>query len=178
MRNVLFQLHIGGSVHCKSWSEMAVAHGLQLTLYTEASSGPRARDQDVENGAVLIDGTPKPVLLAVDGDDNFVEMPFVPLSSLPTADFRGVGRAELQRPTPDGLVADDDPALGQHILDHPQPQRKPEVEPDGLRDDCRRMAVATVQWTMLRHAATLFWDTSAAKLTVERCFIPKAALTT
>lgn len=43
MRNVLLQLHIGEPVHCKAWSSVAVAHGLQLTIYTEARGGPPAR---------------------------------------------------------------------------------------------------------------------------------------
>lgn len=43
MRNVLLQLHIGTPIDCKSWSNIPVAHGLQLTVYTEASSGPPAQ---------------------------------------------------------------------------------------------------------------------------------------
>ena len=43
MRNVLLQLHIGMPIHCKSWSNIPLAHGLQLTVYTEASSGPPAQ---------------------------------------------------------------------------------------------------------------------------------------
>ena len=43
MRNVLLQLHVGTPVHCRSWSNVPVAHGLQLTIYTEAMGGVPAR---------------------------------------------------------------------------------------------------------------------------------------
>jgi hypothetical protein len=41
-----------------------------------------ALDQDIENEAILVDGAPKPVLLAGDRDDDFVEMPFVTASGV------------------------------------------------------------------------------------------------
>jgi hypothetical protein len=36
-----------------------------------------ALHQHVENEAILIDSPPKPVLLAANGDDDFIEVPFV-----------------------------------------------------------------------------------------------------
>jgi hypothetical protein len=36
-----------------------------------------ALDEDVENKALLVDRAPEPVLLAGDGDDDLVEVPFV-----------------------------------------------------------------------------------------------------
>src|SRR3954452_3467 len=36
-----------------------------------------ALDEDVENEAFLIDRTPEPMLLASDGNDNLIQMPFV-----------------------------------------------------------------------------------------------------
>lgn len=43
MRNVLFQLHVGHPQACKSWTNVPVSQGLQLTIYTEATSGQPAR---------------------------------------------------------------------------------------------------------------------------------------
>jgi hypothetical protein len=45
---------------------------------------------------------------------------------------------------PDGLVADDDPALGEEFLDVPTAEMKAEVEPDGVADHLGRESVATV----------------------------------
>src|SRR4051812_44741015 len=41
-------------------------------------------------------------------------------------------------------MADEDPAGGQHLLDHPQAEREAEVEPNGVADDLRREAMAGV----------------------------------
>ena len=52
--------------------------------------------------------------------------------------------AELQRPLPHGLVADDDAARGQHLLDHAQAEGEAEVQPHRVADDLGRKAVAGV----------------------------------
>lgn len=54
---------------------------------------PPALHQDVEHDAVPIDRTPKPVLLAVDRDDDLVEMPLVASSRLATASRRRISAA-------------------------------------------------------------------------------------
>lgn len=43
MRNVLLQLHVGHPEACKSWGNVPVSQGLQLTIYTEATSGEPVR---------------------------------------------------------------------------------------------------------------------------------------
>ena len=79
-----------------------------------------ALNQSVENEAVSIDGAPQPMLLAVDRDHDRAAMPPVAeLRGSPT-DLAGAGPAEFLRPAPHGLIADDDPARRQQILDHPE----------------------------------------------------------
>jgi hypothetical protein len=72
--------------------------------------------------ALVIDGSPEVVHLAVDFDVDLVEMPFPvcvgahavdPLS----ADLRGEHGAKPVPPQPHGLMADIDAALGQQVLD-------------------------------------------------------------
>lgn len=41
-----------------------------------ARSAP-VMNENVENESILIDSTPKPMLFPANGDDDFVEMPFV-----------------------------------------------------------------------------------------------------
>src|SRR3954453_20303720 len=52
--------------------------------------------------------------------------------------------AELERPLPYGLVADDDAACGQHLLDHAQAEREAEIQPDGVANDLGREAIAGI----------------------------------
>ncbi len=66
-----------------------------------SSRVPSGLDQDIEHDPVLIDGAPKVVLLAVDGDDHLVEVPRVARLGPPTAQTVGIVLAELPRPLPD-----------------------------------------------------------------------------
>ena len=52
--------------------------------------------------------------------------------------------AELQRPTPDRLLADLDVPLCEQFLDVPKAQGEPEVQPDRMTDHLRREAVTLV----------------------------------
>ena len=49
--------------------------------------------------------------------------------------------AEFDRPTPDSLVGDDDPALEQHFLNEAQAQREAKIEPYGMCDVLWRKSV-------------------------------------
>src|SRR3954447_3418575 len=56
-------------------------------------------------------------------------------------DLVGKCLAELERPLPHALMADDDAACGQHLLDHAQAEREAKVQPYGVADDLGREAV-------------------------------------
>jgi hypothetical protein len=62
--------------------------------------------------------------------------------------------AELERPLSHGLVADDDAAGREHLLDRAPTHREAEIQPDRVADDFRRKALAGVDGTCaLAHAA-------------------------
>src|SRR5689334_8932240 len=103
-----------------------------------------ALDQHVEHHPVLVDRPPEIVGLAGDLEHDLVEMPFITGSGQPPADEVGELLAELEAPLADGLVADLDATEGQHLLDHKQAERKPEVQPNRVADQLRRKAVAGV----------------------------------
>src|SRR5215203_2637577 len=105
---------------------------------------PPALDENVEHDPILVDGPPEPVLLAADHQAHFVEMPFIARAWQPTPDLVGEALAELARPLAHGLVAHIDAAGCQHLFDHAQAQREPEVEPHGVADDLARKAIAGV----------------------------------
>src|SRR3954464_5809661 len=62
----------------------------------------------------------------------------------PTADLIGECLTELHRPLPYPLVADDNAAPGQHLLDHAQAEREAEIKPNRVADDLGRKPVAGV----------------------------------
>ena len=100
--------------------------------------------QDVQNDSVLANGSPQPVTFAMDLQRSFVLMPLIAgshSSSTQRARKRG---SELGAPLADRLVADDDVALGEEILNIAKAEVEAKVEPDGVGDHVRREAVTTV----------------------------------
>jgi len=91
-------------------------------------------NQNIENEAVLIYGAPQPMLLAIDRDDDLVEMLLVAQARSAAADFVGEVPAELLGPAPNRFTADDDPPRRQKIFDHSQAEGEPEIEPNGVGD--------------------------------------------
>ncbi|BCH67766.1 hypothetical protein RvVAT039_pl05990 (plasmid) [Agrobacterium vitis] len=73
-----------------------------------------ALDKDVKDETILIDGAPEPMFLAANGDDDFIEIPFVAkLSGRSPPDFIGKAPPEFLGPKADCLVRDSYPARRQ-----------------------------------------------------------------
>jgi hypothetical protein len=70
-------------------------------------------NKDVEHNAILIHGTPKVVLHALDPDEYLVEVPFVPWARSTAAEAIGKALAELAAPPPYGLVGHNNASLSQ-----------------------------------------------------------------
>src|ERR671916_3033337 len=92
----------------------------------------------------LVHGTPEPVLHPGDPDGHLIRVPLAPGTGQPPPDPVGERLAELERPPPHGLVAHDDAAGGQHLLDHAQAEREAEVQPHRVADDLGREAMTGI----------------------------------
>src|SRR6201993_4219297 len=103
-----------------------------------------ALDENIENEAVLVDGTPEPMLLPGDADDDLIEVPLVATARRALTNAVGEFPAEFEPPLPDRLVCHRDAAGGQHLLHHAQAQREPKVQPYGVADDLSGVAMAGV----------------------------------
>ena len=101
-------------------------------------------NQDIENEAILIDGAPKPVLLARNRDDDFIHMPLVATCRSTPAELIGEGFAELLSPSAHGLIGHANPTRRKHLLYHPKAERKSEVEPDCIAYHLGRKAMTAV----------------------------------
>ena len=103
-----------------------------------------ALEDFIEHIAILINRPPEPVFLARDRDHDLIQVPDVTAAWRLAPEAANVSRPELQRPSADGLVRDEDAALEQHLLNQPQAQRELEVQPDRMGDDLRRKAMKFV----------------------------------
>ena len=104
----------------------------------------RRLNEDVQDLAFAVHGTPDVQLSAVDGDEHFVEMP-PPVRPRPSSSqLARNDPAELQSPAADRLVGHINATLGEHILDVAVAQSEAEIQPDGLLYDDAWKAVAAI----------------------------------
>lgn len=67
----------------------------------------------------------------------------------------GLIGSEFDRPAPARFVGNHDPTLKQDLFDELQAERKSEIEPDRVRNDLRRKAVALVDDGRRAHGSEL-----------------------
>src|ERR1700746_2936813 len=87
---------------------------------------------------------PQPVLRTGDLEHHLVQMPFVANSRQAATDLVGERLAEFARPLPHRFVANDDAASRQQLLNHTQPEREPEIQPDGVADNLRGEPISDI----------------------------------
>jgi hypothetical protein len=71
-------------------------------------------------------------------------MPFIAGCRKTPADLVGKAPTEFQSPLSHGFMADLNSTGGEHLLDHPQAQGKPEIQPLGVADHFSWEAVAGI----------------------------------
>ncbi len=90
---------------------------------------------------MAVHSAPQSMRLAVDANDDFVQVLFVAKLRRAPTDGAGEVPTELLGPAPDSLVPDEAPAGCQPTFDHAQAEVKTKVESDGLRNDFGGKAV-------------------------------------
>jgi hypothetical protein len=112
-------------------------------------------DQDVDDVAVLIHGSPQILLSAVDSNEDLIQVPVVAQSSLSSLQFASIVRTELLTPLPDRLIGHDDSALGEEILDISEAQAEAMVSPNCIADDLGRETKAGVTRAIAFHGTSV-----------------------
>jgi hypothetical protein len=121
--------------------------------FEEASRGlgiAPGLDEDVEHNAVLVDGTPKIALHALDTDEDLVHSPFSAWPWPATSQTLGKARGEFLAAASHRLVGDDDTAFCQDQLDIALAEAEHVVQPYGVTDDLggEPLAVMGVGWRL------------------------------
>ena len=112
-------------------------------------------NEDVQGIAILVDSSPQILASALNRDENLIEEPRVAKCSLSSPHRSRVRRTEFPAPLPDGLIGDDYPTLSEQILDITKAQSESVIEPNGLADDLRRVAVAPIRDLVSDHVPSL-----------------------
>ena len=132
---------------------------LPLQQFAEEPSG-RTRialslNEHVDHVPILIDGPPEIVALALDVDEDFVQVPDVSQPPQSTLELSCVLGPELPAPLPDSLVGDDNPPLRQKLLDIAEAQRESVIQPDSVTNDLGRETVSVVAVRSAVHQRSL-----------------------
>ncbi len=98
--------------------------------------------QRAEHHPVLIHRAPKVVLLAVQPDEDLVQMPRIPGPRPVSAQSPGEFGAELAAPMADAFVRDHHTTFGEDDVDVPQAQAEKVIQPHCVTDDPARKPTA------------------------------------
>jgi len=92
----------------------------------------------------LIHGPPKIVLLAVDLDEDFIDVEGVAVSTMLSFQAACINGSEFVAPEPDRFAADIDASFSEKIFNVSVAETESIVEPDCVGDDVRRKSVAFI----------------------------------
>jgi hypothetical protein len=84
------------------------------------------------------------VALAMDGEKDLIEMPFVTGLRTPIAELIGIRLAEFATPFPNRFVRGDDATSTQQLFDIPVAETEPIVQPAPMADDLGGKAVVLI----------------------------------
>src|SRR5215471_5451446 len=103
-------------------------------------------------------------MLAVDSNEDLIQVPVIAESTLPSLQFPSVVRTELLTPPPDRLIGHDNTPLGEKILYISEAQAEAMVRPDRIADDLGRKTITSVTRAIAFHGIKSF--SFAPKLTM------------
>jgi hypothetical protein len=108
------------------------------------STHPACLKKHIFHFTILIDGSPKVVLLAIDLDEDFVDLESVSIAVMLSLQSPRVQYTELDTPQTDRFSTDSDTSRCQQILDISVAELKPVVHPDCIGNDIWREAVSFI----------------------------------
>lgn len=100
--------------------------------------------QNINDITILIHGTPKILLLAVDSDEEFIQIPSITEAALFLLKTSGIVGSEFPAPLADGFVRNNYSAFGQKIFNITEARTEAMIDPYGVADDFRRETVSVV----------------------------------
>ena len=117
-------------------------------LAEEALGGfliPATLHQDIQDVAILVNGSPQVMILATDLDEYFIEVPLVARAGTSSTQLISVCLAELQAPFSNRLIGNDYPTHSHYFFNVAVAESEAEVKPHCVADDLRREAMTAVE---------------------------------
>jgi hypothetical protein len=101
--------------------------------------------EDIKDIAALVDRAPQIPTFAVDGEEDFIQMPLVTRSRMLAAQLIGIGLPKLATPIPHGFIGQGNAAFGHQLFDVPVAEAEAEIQPHTVADDFDREPVALIR---------------------------------
>ena len=101
--------------------------------------------ENIQDVAVLIDRPLQVVALAMDGQKDLIQVPFVAWSGTPAAQLVGIGPPKLPAPVAYRLIRQNDATFRHQLLDIPVAQAKAKIQPHAVADALCWEAMALIQ---------------------------------
>src|SRR5262249_10144871 len=123
--------------------------------------------QDIQDVAVLIHRPPQIVMVALDRQKHFIQVPLVPGPRTTTTELISVLLTKLVTPFADRLIGHCHSTFTEELFHVAEAQTEPEVQPHGVADDVHGKAVILrfYRGGGCMHAATLTHRVATNKLT-------------
>jgi hypothetical protein len=99
---------------------------------------------------MLVHCSPKILDLAVDLEEDLVQMPLISRLWATAFELVSVDLPELEASVANGFIADDDPTSGEEFFYITVAERKAKIEPDSVGDNSGGVAVALVECEVSR----------------------------
>jgi hypothetical protein len=100
--------------------------------------------QNVDYVAILVDGTPEILQLAVDSKKDLVQVPVIAEPALSSLQLADIVCTELLTPPPNRFLGYENAPFRQKILDIPEAEAETMVGPDRITDDLGRKPITGV----------------------------------
>ena len=111
--------------------------------------------------------------LAVDGEKDLIEMPFITRLWAAPPQLVGILLAKFPTPLADGLIGHDDPMSEQELFHVTIAETDPEIQPDTVADDLGRKAVILIavdRWCV--HAPSMSHRVSTGQVALNKLTMP------
>ena len=113
-------------------------------------SVPAGLNQEIQDFALTVHGTPEIELPPSNYDDHLVQVPAFGRSWPPTLNPPRIGPTEFQDPPSNCLIRDVETTLGKQVLNVPIAQRETAIEPDGMLDENGRAIIPHCSGRLIR----------------------------
>ncbi len=135
------------------WHDFPISHVIAFQFVREEQVAKEADrglfvasrlNEGINGVAILIDRTPEILVLPLNGNDRFIQMPGIPQPPLAFVQPSGTRWTKFQAPLANGFICDRNASFSEGFFHFPETEAEAMVEPHRVTDNSRRKTMALV----------------------------------